>query len=130
MDKFHIDNFGLPNTSALIKFEMYNDVDIRLTEKEKKDLNFAFCRANEGFQKQFPEMVPKSGFGYADYHQLASEMLPSRVFFKKYPILFQLGQIAILCFIGFLVLYLFIGRVHIKSGYKIVTRSLMSRNRE
>ena len=126
LDKFHIINFGVPNTSTLIRYEIYPNSEFELTKRELDDLNAVFCSAQKEFTRRFPEIKPMSWFGYADYQRLATEILPSRVFFQRYPILFQLGQIAVLSFCGFLMIYLILGRYHKKVIYKVTKNN--SRN--
>ena len=48
--------------------------------------------------------------GYIEFVDRLSLQLPFRKQFMAYPMLFKLGQVAVLCFIGFLFLYLRMGR--------------------
>jgi hypothetical protein len=121
MDKFHIKNYGIPNTSMLFKIEVYPDILEKLTPQERDQLNTLFCQIDLGFRKQLPHIVSDSRFGYADYSQMASAMFPGRTLFQKYPVLFDVGQILILSFIGFLLLYLILGRYTKSSTFRKIT---------
>lgn len=127
LSKFHISNFGLPNTYTLLKFVQHDAAMAKLTEGEKKDLSLAMCQANRGFQAQFPHVKHVPWFGYANYHRLASEMLPSRTFFQNKLVLFQLGQIFVLCTIGFLLITLLLGRYQRGHTIRTISRSSNSR---
>ena len=110
LDKFHISNFGLPNTYTLLKFEIFKEKLSGLKANEKKQLNSAFCDLVNDFQHKFSSLKPVGSFGYEQYTDLANKLLPSRSFYQRYPVAFEFGQIFVLVLIGFLILYLFLGR--------------------
>ncbi|MBL1141655.1 MAG: hypothetical protein D8M62_06400 [Proteobacteria bacterium] len=120
---FNLDDFGVPNTSFLLKFEMFSNEDNSLTVFEKESLNKLFCQVNKQFQISFPHAESSPWFGYAEYHKLASEILPSRTLFRKYPLLFSVGQIVCLSFIGFLFIYIVLGRYSRRDNFRKVSKS-------
>jgi hypothetical protein len=122
LSRFTISNYGVPNTSLLLKIEkLYNRQD-DLIEHEREYLNAFFCQIAERFEMQFPQIEPASWFGYRDYNQLALENLPSRALFRKYPEIFSIGQIIILIFIGFLLIYLILGRYSKPGSHRKISR--------
>ena len=121
LDKFHISNFGLPNTHTLLKFEIYPDQMKQLVAQEVYGLNRAMCNLTQQFQEKFPSIKPLNTFGYQQYIHLANLQLPSRIYFQRYPWLFTLGQILVLLFIGFLILYLLLGRYKHAKHYRQVS---------
>lgn len=123
MDKFHIVNYGIPNTTMLLKIEVYPDDLGRLTPGERSQLNEIFCNVDLGIRKQIPAITNTSSFGYPEYFKMANDLLPGRAFLRKYPVLFKLGQIIILSFIGFLFLYLMLGRYKKQISTKVTTYS-------
>ena len=125
LDQFNISNFGIANTFSLLKFELYLDETRKLEENERIYLINSFCEANSNFKSKFEDIPPYSSFGYRVYYQLALGLLPSRSLFKKYPLLYEVGQIFVLVIIGFLIVYLFIGRYTKRQNYrKVMTRKL------
>jgi len=118
LDKFHIANYGLPNTSTQIKFERFSGAESHLTVQELNELDDLFCNAINDFHKQFPGLRRLNWIGYKDYQQIANGLLPTRTYFRNNPLLFTLGQIVILSFIGFIILYLFIGRHSLRDNYR------------
>lgn len=110
LSRFSIYNFGIPNSSLLLKFEKNNEKQSALTIQERKYLDTFFCEINEQFQLQFPYIKHFSWFGYSQFNDLAVDYLPNRAFFLKHPELYSIGQIVCLTLIGFLFIYLFIGR--------------------
>ncbi len=122
LSRFTISNYGVPNTSLLLKIEKFYNRQDDLIEHERDYLNTFFCRIAERFEMQFPQIEPASWFGYRDYNQLALENLPSRAFFRKYPEIFSIGQIIILIFIGFLLIYLILGRYSKSDSYRKTSR--------
>jgi hypothetical protein len=128
LDKFHISNFGIPNTSMLFKIEIYSDAAKKLTPYEKDQLNNFLCHIDFEFRKYLPHILGSSWFGYADYTRMANEMLPGRVLFQKYPVLFYVGQILVLSIIGFFFLYLIIGRYSRHAVFKRTTYASPDKN--
>jgi len=118
LDKFHISNYGLKNTSLLMKFEIYNGEAASLFEDEELKLNNIMCNMENEFRLQFSGVQSVSWFGYRDYHNIANDILPVRVLFQSYPLLYVIGQVLVLVFIGFLLLYLLLGRYSPKSSYR------------
>lgn len=123
LDKFHLLNYGIPNTYALLKFEIFDDTDkdVRLLQVQKDELSDTFCNVFQGFGKQFSHIEDFAWFGYAGYYKLANQDLPSRKWFQEYPILFSLGQIVALSLLGFLILYLVLVRYKKPSRYRSIT---------
>ena len=122
LSRFSISNYNVPNTSLLIKFEKFHDIEDKLTKNETKSLDAFFCQIEENFQIEFPHIKSLQRFGYAEYYQLAIDNLPSRVFFRKYPEVFTIGQIIILSFIGLLFISLISGRYLKRDGYSRVSK--------
>ncbi|MCU7929233.1 MAG: hypothetical protein KZQ90_00390 [Candidatus Thiodiazotropha sp. (ex Codakia rugifera)] len=118
LDNYNIDSFGVANTSMLLKFILYPQNQDDLTIRERNELNGIFCKALYDFRNRFPNSEQLSWFGYAGYQDEAEKLLPDRLIYKKYPLLFQVGQIGILSSIGFLIIYIIVGRVHRKVVYK------------
>ena len=122
LSRFNISNYGVPNTSLLLKIENFYDRQNELIEHEREYLNAFFCQIAERFEMQFPQIEPSAWFGYRDYNQIALENLPSRAFFRKYPEIFSIGQIITLIFIGFLFIYLTLGRYSKSDSYRKTSR--------
>ena len=122
LSRFSIYNYGLPNTSLLLKIEKYYDRGKSITEHETNLLNAFFCRIEESFQIKFPHIKSFPWFGYAEYNQIAADSLPSRAFFRRYPEVFTIGQISILSFIGFLFISLILGRYSKRDSYSKVSK--------
>ena len=106
LSQFTISNIGVPNTSMLLKIEIFNDEKNNLKKHEKEYLNNLFCHIDETFRNRFPHVKPYSWFGYIDYNKLATNYQPSRELFRQSPEIYSIGQIICLTFIGFL-FYLF-----------------------
>lgn len=107
---FHIDNYGIPNTSLLLKIEPVSGGKKYLSKEESSILANYLCSVSKGFGDNLPGVEPVIQFGYAEYNKMADEMLPIRNLLQSHPILFQVGQILVLTIIGFLFIYLLIGR--------------------
>ena len=122
LSRFTISNFGVPNTSLLLKIEKFYNRQDYLMQHERKYLDAFFCQIEERFEMQFPHIESSAWFGYRDYNKLALENLPSRAFFRKYPEVFSLGQIITLIFIGFLFIYLILGRYSKSDSYRKISR--------
>jgi len=120
---FSVVDFGMPNTSFLLKFEIFSNKENILTAHEESSLNMFFCQADKLFQLYFPHIKSSSWFGYAEYHKLATTILPSRASFREYPILFSIGQIVCLSMIGFLFIYLVLGRYSKRNDFRKVAKS-------
>ena len=122
LSRFTISNYGVPNTSLLLKIENFYNRQDDLIEHEREYLNAFFCQIAERFEMQFPQIESSSWFGYRDYNQIALENLPSRAFFRKYPEIFSIGQIITLILIGFLFIYLVLGRYSKSDSYRKTSR--------
>jgi len=122
LSRFTISNYGVPNTSLLLKIEKFRDIEDNLTGHETKSLDAFFCQIEKTFQIQFPHIKSIPWFGYAEYYQLAIDNLPSRAFFRKYPEVFTIGQIIILSFIGFLFITFILGRYSKRDSYSKVSK--------
>jgi hypothetical protein len=128
LSKFHIANYGMPNTHMLLKFERFVQTDTQLTPEEERTLNTTFCAIVRDFHEQFPIMIGTSWFGYADFARLAIDQLPSRSFFQKHTDLYKVGQALTLSGMGFLVLYLLLGRYSRKNMYRLIAKPGVRRN--
>jgi hypothetical protein len=126
MDQFHIVNFGVPNTNTLLKYHVYPNHLDELNKQERDTLYNAFCSARRGFEERFPYLTPLSRFGYTEYTAMATAMLPGRVYFQRHLWLFKLGQVFVLIFCSFLVIYLILGRYQKQNIYN--QRKIYSRN--
>jgi len=122
LSRITISNYGVPNTSLLLKIEKFHDIEDDLTKDETKYFDAFFCRINKYFQIKFPHIKPLPWFGYAEYNQLAIDNLPSRELFRKYPEVFTIGQIIILSFIGFLFITFILGRYSKRDSYSKVSK--------
>lgn len=122
LSRISISDFNVPNTSLLFKIEKNHDIEDNLTEGERKYLGAYLCQIKERFEEQFPHIQSSLWFGYTDYHQLAIANLPSRALFRKYPEIFTIGQIIILSFVGFLFIYLILGRYSKRDSYSKISR--------
>ncbi len=118
LDRFQISNFGIPNTFTLLKFEIFFDLINDLEVNERKYLVKSFCQTTTEFGNTFPEIPVSHQYGYQNYYQLATKLLPNRSLLKKYPILYQIGQIFVLTIIGFLFIYLLVGRYKKNNSYR------------
>ena len=122
LSKFTISDIGVPNTSLLLKIEIFHDNQDKLIKQEKKYLNSLFCRIDENFQRRFPHIKSYAWFGYVKYNKLATNFQPSRALFRKYPEIYSIGQIICLSFIGFLFIYLILGRYSRQDSYGKVSK--------
>ena len=122
LSKFTISDIGVPNTSLLLKIEIFHDNQDKLIKQEKKYLNSLFCRIDENFQRRFPHIKSYAWFGYVEYNKLATNFQPSRALFRKYPEIYSIGQIICLSFIGFLFIYLILGRYSRQDSYGKVSK--------
>ena len=122
LSEFTISNIGVPNTSLLLKIEIFHDRSDELKKYEKKYLNTLFCRIDEKFHRQFPHIKPYSWFGYVEYNKLAENYQPSHALFRQYPEIYSIGQIICLTFIGFLFIYLILGRYSRHDGYVKISK--------
>ena len=122
MSRFNISDYGVPNSSLLVKFEKFHDIEDKLTENETKSLDTFFCQLEKSFQINFPHIKSVPWFGYAEYYQLAIDNLPSRAFFRKHPEIFTIGQIFILSFIGFLFITLILGRYSKRDSHSRISK--------
>jgi len=122
LGNFTISNIGVPNTSLLLRIEIFRDSQDNLKNHEKEYLNSLFCRIDENFQSQFPHVKPYSWFGYVEYNQLATNFQPSGQLFRKYPEIYSIGQIICLTFIGFLFIHLISGRYTRQASYGKVSK--------
>jgi len=119
---FTISNIGVPNTSLLLKIEIFHDSQDELKEHEKKYLNTLLCRIDEEFHRRFPDIKSYSWFGYVEYNKLATNFQPSHAYFRKHPEIFLIGQIICLAFIGFLLIHLILGRYSRQASYDKVSK--------
>jgi hypothetical protein len=118
LSRFSISNYGVANTSLLFKIEKFYNKQIDVMDHEEKYLDAFFCHVEEKFIAQFPHIKSKSWFGYRHYNQIANDNLPTRELFRKYPEIYSIGQIIILIFIGFLFIYLVLGRYSKSDSYR------------
>ncbi len=122
LSHFTISNFGIANTSFLLKIELLNNKQGILLPKEKRKLHTFLCSIDNRFRLHFPHVKPFLKFSYSEYYNLAISLLPSRAFFRDHPILFSLGQIICLTLIGFLFIYLILGRYSKRANYRKITK--------
>lgn len=128
MSMFYIDNFGIPNTSLLLKLELAPERIKYLSDEEDAILANYLCQVSKGFGENLSGVMPVTQFGYAEYNKMADEMLPIRSLFKENPVLFQIGQILVLIVIGFLFIYLLLGRYKPQYKYRTIVRNTVERN--
>jgi len=122
LGNFTISNIGVPNTSLLLRIEIFRDNQDNLKSHEKEYLNSIFCRIDEKFQRRFPHIKSYAWFGYVEYNKLATNFQPSRALFRQYPEIYSIGQIICLSFIGFLLIYLISGRYSRQDSYVKVSK--------
>jgi len=122
LSKFTISDISVPNTSLLLKIDIFHDRLDELKEHEKKYLNTLLCRIDENFQRRFPHIKSYPWFGYVEYNKLATNFQPSRALFRQYPEIYSIGQIICLSFIGFLLIYLISGRYSRQDSYGKVSK--------
>lgn len=123
LSQFTISSFGVANTSFLLKIELLSNQTKNLLREEKEDLYNFLCKTNIVAQTYFPDAEPLSRFAYPEYFKLAENILPSRLLFRQYPILFSIGQIICLSLIGFLFIYLILGRFSKRINYRQITKN-------
>ncbi len=117
LSQFTISSIGVPNTSWLLKIEIFSDEKDNLKKHEKEHLHAAFCRVNETLRNRFPHVQPYSWFGYTDYNKLAMHYQPAHELFRQYPAIYSIGQIICLIFTGFLFIYFILGRYSRQACY-------------
>ena len=117
LSQFAITNYGVPNTSLLLKIEKNNRLLNRLNTYEKERLNLYLCSVNEQFHQQLPDIKVSGQFGYTEYNKIATRNLPTRSLFRKYSLVFTIGQIVSLGLIGFLIIWLLLGRFSKSNSY-------------
>jgi len=122
LGNFTISNIGVPNTSLLLKIEIFHDTQVKLKKQEKRYLHSLFCRIDKNFHRRFPHIESYSWFGYVEYNKLATNFQPSRELFRQYPEIYSIGQIICLSFIGFLLIYLISGRYSKQASYRKVSK--------
>ena len=122
LSKFTISNIGVPNTSLLLKIDIFHDRLDELKKYEKKYLNTLLCRIDENFRSRFPNIESYSWFGYVEYNKLANIFQPSHALFRQYPEIYSIGQIICLSFIGFLLIYLILGRYSRQASFRKVSK--------
>ncbi len=123
MEEFHIANYGLPNTFSVLKFELLAPKTDSLTSKESIEIKKLVCNIKNDFTQKFPQIKQSPRPNYQFYHKNTHQLLPSRDLFERFPVIYKIGQASLLAFIGFLVLYLFIGRYSKVSIYKQIRRT-------
>jgi len=122
LSKFTISDISVPNTSLLLKIDIFHDRLDELKEHEKKYLNTLLCRIDDNFRSRFPHIESYSWFGYVEYNKLANIFQPSHALFRQYPEIYSIGQIICLSFIGFLLIYLISGRYSRQDSYGKVSK--------
>ncbi len=115
---FTVSNFGVPNTTMLLKIEKINKNQEELTIDERKDFESYLCQVNNDLKSQFLDAESYPWFGYEQYNKIALDNFPGRRFFQKYPELYVIGQIMCLSFIGFLIISLLLGRYSKSTAYR------------
>jgi hypothetical protein len=118
LSRFTVTDFAIPNISYLLKFEIFHNNLNKSTVDEKNTLNRFLCILDKQFQTQMPHIQSAPWFGYAEYYKYAETILPSRIFFRKFPELFSLGQVFTLVFLGFLFIYLVLGKYSKRTNYR------------
>ena len=126
LDEFNVGGFGIPNTSTLIKFELGEGVREGLSKEEFQYINFMFCRMSRDFQERFPKLEKLDRVGYAEYSSIARKMLPTREYFRNNPLVYLVGQILVLSFLGFLIICLMLGRYKKQYTYRRLDRVIRS----
>jgi len=122
LSQFTITNYGVPNTSLLLKIEKNNSSHNQLTIYEKERLNLYLCSMSEQFHQQIPDIKASGQFGYAEYNKIATRNLPTRSLFRKYNLVFTIGQIISLGLTGFLIIWLFLGRYSKSNSYRKLSK--------
>ena len=122
LSQFTITNYGVPNTSLLLKIEKNNSSHNQLTIYEKERLNLYLCSMSEQFHRQIPDIKASGQFGYAEYNKIATRNLPTRSLFRKYNLVFTIGQIISLGLTGFLIIWLFLGRYSKSNSYRKLSK--------
>jgi len=123
LSNFNLSSIGIPKLYSLLSFEIFNNSNTYLTKSENKEVNAAFCKIHNDFQQQFPYINKSLHFGYAEYYELTLKDYSHLLLLKKYPVLFDIGQILILTLLGFFLIKLSSGRYIKKNNYKKTTYS-------
>jgi len=111
LDNFRINDFGLPNTTTVLEFEIDSEiVEGNLDGVELNFLHTFFCGVTEELLSKLPQLTPTNRFGYQEYYATGINILPTRAFFQKHPLAFNIIQVIVFSIVGFLVLYLLLGR--------------------
>ena len=110
LSSFNISDYGLSNTSSLLKLELNYKNFSKLNSDEQVYLNRMFCDTALDLESKVAGLEKINHFGYAQYNYLAERALPSRQLLQQQPVLFSFGQIFILSLLGFLILTLMLGR--------------------
>ena len=123
MTAIHINSYGMENSFMALKFEIFPDSVENLNSQELAHLSDVLCRSQLAFATHHPELQALPWLGYSHYYHLAEKLLPNRALFDRYPLLYRLGQVFSLLFIGFLVMYLAIGRYRQTDKHRRLTRT-------
>ena len=105
-----ITSHGLSSLIVVAGFETYHQPMASITEQAQSALKNPVVQAHCSFKSEFPQFRPLSKIGYRQYYMSVTEKFPALSFFRKYPLIFNVGQILVLTLIGFLILYLIINR--------------------
>jgi len=127
LSQFTAINYGVPNTSLLLKLEKHSGLQDRLKKYEDEQLNLFLCSVNEHFHFQFPNIKPSERFGYVEYNKIASQNLPTRSLFREYGLVFTIGQIISLGLTGFLIIWFFLGRYTRSNNYRKISRLILKK---
>jgi len=103
---------------VVVRFELYEDAKSSLNAREKQTVLAALTGLHCEFQSLFPGLQAKKNLGYSDYQRFAERLLPLRSIFIRYPMLFKGSQAIVLAVVGFLLLYLIIGRRNPKPSFR------------
>ena len=120
LESFQILGPWLPKTFTLLSFKVYEDAKDGLSNREFNFINKMFCEENNKLALLVPEISPLKEFGYSQYNQLANRLFPMRHFFNRNLLLFHLGQVLVLALIGFLLIYLLLGRYKKRHNYRSI----------
>jgi hypothetical protein len=122
LSRLTVTDYAIPNISYLLKFEIFYSNLNKSTVDEKNALNNFLCILDKQFQSQLPHIQSSSWFGYTQYYKFAETVLPSRTFFRRFPELYSWGQIFSLVLLGFLFIYLVLGKYSKRANYRKVYR--------
>ena len=124
LDKYHIDNFGLPVYGYLLSLELSSDYKTRLNTDEIATLTTTLCTLESEIVNSLSLTFKPEALNYSHYTQLAKDKLPIRDFILRNPLLFNILQSIFFIILGTLLLTLLIGRYkNSHSTKKIITRS-------